>query len=201
MKGMFMGAGGLVLSTLLLLAVAAPGAAEGFRTGLNCGEQGLVRYHGKCISPTEKAARIELEIIHAQKLVNEARNLYENASEYQVALLFDQTKQFLADFRSDDEVDEHLEEKILLLLGFLYLPADMLFKDMQRSVKDERNRENFLADHERLEKFSAEVHTPLLRLLAQKMVAYAERHGEENLRRLLSDNHLRPLLDSWNPPQ
>lgn len=184
----------------MLFRIAGPCVAEGFQAS-RCGEEGLVRYHGKCISATEKTARIELEILHAQKLLAEAHSLYENSSEYQVALLFDQTKQFLAEFRPDDEINQHIEEKVLLVLGFLYVPADALFKEMQHKVRDEKNRADFLMDHERLEKFSAEVHAPLLRLLAQKMVDYAERHGEKNLKRLLMNNNLGTLLDSWDRPQ
>ncbi|MBI4832993.1 MAG: hypothetical protein HY801_15855 [Candidatus Lindowbacteria bacterium] len=108
--------------------------------------------------------------------------------------MFKQTEQFVKKFDADESVDEHIQEKTLLLLGFLYPPADRIAKEMKREIAELKDPLEFPEKHRRLEAFSTEVYVPLMELLSKRVGAYVSRHGKEKLDKLFIDNDLTDLL-------
>lgn len=155
---------------------------------------GLVKYHGKWMTVKEKNALFEVEIMHAQRLLDEASALYRTDSPEDIALLFKQTEQFVSNFEDGEVMDKRLEEKLLLLVGFLYVSADRSVAEMKLDLEKQTELIAFPEKHKRLEEFSREVHFPLMRLLASQMVAYVSRNGREKLDKLMVDNNLGDVL-------
>ena len=162
-----------------------------------CLKRGKIRYHGKCMETSERDMLFEWEIRHVEALIGKAHTLYQGVSLDRIAMLFKETEEFVQKFESDTTMDRHMEEKMLLLLGFLYVPADELNQGMSRKL-DEQAKENdpfvFLKEYGRMDGFSRQVYIPLMRLLGRKIDAYVIRHGREEFDRLMADNNLSYVL-------
>jgi tetratricopeptide (TPR) repeat protein len=158
-------------------------------------ELGLQKYHGRWMKPEEKAAHVELEIVHVQALLDESNDLSRTSSVEGISYLFHQTQQFLEQFTADDSLDVHIEEKTLLLLASLHVQADGLKKTMRQELDDPKDLMDFPLRLQRLERFSSEVCLPLMQLLAPRMLAYVSRNGKDKFIHLMSDNNLGAILN------
>lgn len=158
-----------------------------------CRNRDMLRYHGKCMREDERDALFELEIRHVESLLNDAIALYRNATPEDVGWVFHQAEQFLDKFEPDEIMDERIEEKLLLLLGFTYKPADRIAKQMKLEMADPAAAAGTLAlleQYSRTQGFLDQVHIPLMKLLGNRMDAYAVRHGTQKLEKLLVNNGL-----------
>ena len=162
-----------------------------------CGRMGMIRYHRNCMTIKGKTSLVELEIRHVQRLLDESYALYQLGSPEGTALLFKQTEEFMSQFELDDTMNKHIKEKLLLLLGFLYLAADRTAKEMRQDLLKQTEIGDpvvFLEKHGRLHAFSTEVHIPLMRFLAREIDEYMLLNGQEKFDKLMRENRLGCLL-------
>jgi hypothetical protein len=130
-------------------------------------------------------------------LLDESYALHRTGSPEEVALLFKQTEDCMGRFELDETMNKHIEEKLLLLLGFLYLAADRIAKEMKQELLKQTKIENPIAvleGHKRFQSFSTEVHVPLMSVLGKRINAYVSRNGEEEFNELMTDNALGGVL-------
>ena len=162
-----------------------------------CEETGSVRYHGECMTAREKNSYVDSEIIHIQKLLDEAQAQYRTIPAERLALMFKQTEDFARKFEHDEPIDEHIEEKMILLLGFLYMPAERLAKEMKMRVEQKRLAGNPIAvleEHDKAEAFSARVHVPIMTLFGERIRIYVSHHGRKQFEKLMFDNSLGDIV-------
>ncbi len=162
-----------------------------------CRKRGMVRYHGTCMEEEERSALFELEIRHLESLLGDAISMYEIATPEDVGWAFHQAEQFADKVEQDEVIDERIEEKLLLLLGFIYKSSDRLANEMKREMQNPKGPGEmlaFLEKRERMNAFLNQVHIPLMRLLGKQMDAYVLWHGMKGLEKLLTNNSLREIL-------
>jgi len=163
-----------------------------------CREKGLVRYHEQCMTIENRNKLFEMEIRHVEDLLGEAIKLYATTSLKDVDTVFHQAEEFAAKFETDEIMDERIEEKLLLILGFLYVPTDRIDREMKREMENPKATEQpiaFFERYTRMQAFVEQLHIPLMSLLGERMDAYVVRHGGEKFEKLMADNSLGSILD------
>ena len=162
-----------------------------------CVEMGLVRYHGKCMKAEEKAFLFDIEVRHVENLLHEAILLYQAATPEEVAFAFDHAENFIDKFELDEVIDERITEKTILLLGFIFRPADKWNREMREALRKDKLPKNpidFLKRQKKTEDFSEQVYIPLMKLLAEQIADYEMQNGKEEFNRLMADNGLGDIL-------
>jgi hypothetical protein len=159
-----------------------------------CRRAGMVRYHGQCMAPEDRNILFETEIRHVESLLQEALTQYQTTDAQTLALSFREVEEFVATFQPREVMDERLAGKLILVLGYLYMPADRLIAELRNTEKTGGLFE-FLDRQERLAAFSEQVHIPLMQLFGERIDDYVARYGYERFARLMRDNGLADVLE------
>jgi hypothetical protein len=169
-----------------------------------CAEVGLVRYHGKCIKPEERSFLFETEIRHVESLLNEAIRLYQIATPEEIAFSFNHADRFIDKFEFDEVIDERMAKKIILLLGYIFIPAEKWDRELRQTLQEKpvpTDPMAFLTQQKRMESFSRQVYVPLMTRLAEQMAEYESQYGKEDFRRFMRDNGLEDILADLEHPR
>lgn len=110
-----------------------------------CREKGLIRYHEECMTIENRSKLFEMEIRHVEDLLGEAIKLYATTSLKDVDTVFHQAEEFATKFEADEIMDERIEEKLLLVLGFLYVPIDRISREMKQEMENPKATEQPIA--------------------------------------------------------
>ena len=164
-----------------------------------CKNQGMVRYHGRCMKEKDKLARLEMELKHVENLLYEAILLYRTDSPEVVGWMFQRTEEFVDEFSKDPVMDRRIAEKVLLLLGYIYLSADRLANEMKVALKEQEKGEkslSFLNEYAQMEFFSVHVHNPILELFGKQIDTYISLYGRGAFAKFMIDNNRQDILEN-----
>jgi len=163
-----------------------------------CREKNLVRYHGKCMEFEERNALFELEVRHVETLLVEAIEIYNTASLQEVDWMFNKADQFMSKFHENEIMDRRIADKVLILLGFIYLSSERMSESLEIELEEMEKSEklvDILEGRKKVEAFSLRVHVPLMDVFGKQIDAYISRYGRRSLATLMIDNSLTEVLN------
>jgi hypothetical protein len=149
------------------------------------------------MTENEKTVMFEAEIVRVGRLIDAAVAMYRTATPEDVASVFHEYEELMAQFEADRFVDERIAKKTIVLLGFLYLSADTVLQQIKSELNNLESSQDpfsFMRTQLKLARFSEDTYTPIANALALHIRAFIDQRGEERFETFMRENRLDGVL-------